>query len=85
MPISTLTSKGQITMPQAVRTALGLQAGDKVDFVQVEGGFKVVALKSDVHALKGRFSGRVTKPATIADMNEAVTAEASQRHIRRKS
>jgi AbrB family looped-hinge helix DNA binding protein len=33
MPTSTLTSKGQITLPQAVRTALGLEAGDKLDFV----------------------------------------------------
>lgn len=32
MATSTLTSNGQITIPQAVREALGLQAGDKVDF-----------------------------------------------------
>jgi antitoxin PrlF len=30
---ATLTSKGQITMPQEVRQALGLHTGDKVDFV----------------------------------------------------
>jgi AbrB family looped-hinge helix DNA binding protein len=33
MPIATLTSKGQLTMPQLVRETLGLEAGDKVDFV----------------------------------------------------
>lgn len=33
MPIATLTSKGQLTMPQLVREALGLEAGDNVDFV----------------------------------------------------
>jgi antitoxin PrlF len=38
MPTSTLTSKGQITLPLAVRKALSLDAGDQVDFVQAEGG-----------------------------------------------
>ncbi len=32
MPAATLTSKGQITLPLAVRAALGLHAGSKVDF-----------------------------------------------------
>lgn len=76
MPTSTITSKGQITVPLAVRHALGLQAGDKVDFVPIEGGFKVVALKSDVSALKGRFAGRVTRPVSIEEMQEAIQAEA---------
>jgi antitoxin PrlF len=44
MATSTLTSKGQITLPQVVRRTLGLEAGDKVDFVSdAAGGFKVVA------------------------------------------
>ena len=33
MPIATLTSRGQITLPTAVRAALGLEAGNQVDFV----------------------------------------------------
>jgi len=33
MPLSTLTSKGQITLPREVREALRLQTGDAVDFV----------------------------------------------------
>jgi AbrB family looped-hinge helix DNA binding protein len=84
VPVSTLTSKGQITMPQSVRTALGLQAGDKVDFVPVDGGFKLVALRSDVHALRGRFAGRVGRPVSIDAMNEAVVDEAARRAVRVK-
>lgn len=30
---STLTSKGQVTVPQEVRTRLGLKRGDRVEFV----------------------------------------------------
>ena len=38
MPAATLASKGQITIPQAVRVALGLHAGTWVDFVPVADG-----------------------------------------------
>jgi antitoxin PrlF len=78
MPTSTLTTKGQITMPQAVRSALGLHAGDKVDFVPLEeGGFKVVALRADVRALRGRFAGRARHPVSIDEMSRAIEAEGS--------
>ena len=77
MPAATLTSKGQITLPLAVRAALGLHAGSKVDFVPTKGGFKVVALDTQVASLKGRFAGRVSKPVTLAAMDEAIAAEAT--------
>lgn len=38
MATATLTSKGQITLPAEVRRELDLDAGDKVDFVPIEGG-----------------------------------------------
>jgi len=34
---STISSKGQVTVPQEIRTRLGLSAGDRIEFV-VEGG-----------------------------------------------
>ena len=82
MPIATLTSKGQITIPQAVRQTLRLQAGDKVDFVpdpDQAGGFKVVALRKDVKILRGRFAGRVKQPVSLREMSEAVRKEAAER------
>jgi len=79
MATSTLTTKGQITIPQSVRKALGLQAGDKVDFVQEEPGtYKVVALRKDVKALRGRFAGRVSRPVSIDQMAEAIASEATK-------
>jgi AbrB family looped-hinge helix DNA binding protein len=77
MPTSRLTSKGQITVPQAVRQALGLEAGDKVDFVQVEGGYKLVPLRKDVRALKGRFAGRIERPVSLEEMDEAIAEAAA--------
>ena len=84
MPTATLTSKGQITIPRAVRTALGLHAGTKVDFIPVANGFKLVPHRNEAASLKGRFAGRVTKPVSIAAMDQAIAAEAAERNIPRK-
>ena len=78
MSTSTVTTKGQITLPRDVRKALALGAGDKVDFVAVEGGFKLVPLRKDVCAVKGRFAGRVDRPVTIDEMEEAIAQSAAE-------
>jgi antitoxin PrlF len=78
MPTATLGSKGQITIPQAVRAALGLHPGTKVDFVPMADGFKLVPHRNEAASLKGRFAGRVAKPVSIAAMDEAIAAEAAQ-------
>ena len=79
MPTATLTSKGQITLPLAVRTALGLTAGQKIDFLPEGDSFRVVALRTDVSVLRGRFAGRVKKPVSIAQMDAAIAAGATGR------
>jgi antitoxin PrlF len=76
MPTATLTSKGQITLPLAVRVALGITAGQKMD-VYVEGdNFRVVAVRSDVSELRGRFAGRVKMLVSIAERDAAIAAGA---------
>ena len=47
-----LTSKGQITVPKAVRDALGLEVGDELVF-HVEGDRAVLARTPDFLALAG--------------------------------
>lgn len=47
-----VTSKGQITVPKAVRDALGIRAGDEVVF-RVEGRRAVLARTPDFLALAG--------------------------------
>ncbi len=78
MTTATMTSKGQITIPAMVRTALGVAAGDRVEFVQVEPGrFELVAATQSVTALKGL----VRKPAstvTIEAMNKAIVAHGAK-------
>ena len=82
MPAATLTSKGQVIIPLAVRTALGLHAGTRVDFVRVDDGFKLVPLRNDASSLRGRFAGRVSKPVSIEAMDQAIAAELTRRLAR---
>ena len=79
MPTSTVTSKGQITLPMDVRTALGAEAGDLIEFVPVDGGYKLVVVRQNVERLRGRFAGRVARPVSIQEMDEAIAAAAAIR------
>jgi antitoxin PrlF len=47
-----VTSKGQVTVPKAVREALGIDAGDEVIF-RVEGNRAVLARTQDFLSLAG--------------------------------
>jgi antitoxin PrlF len=53
-----LSSKGQVTVPQAVREALSLEEGDRLIF-RVEGDHAVIARTPDLLGL----AGSVTVPA----------------------
>jgi antitoxin PrlF len=78
MATATVTSKGQITIPSQVRNALGLEAGDRVEFVeQGKGQFAIVAATRSVQELKGRFQSRRGKPVTIEEMNAAIAKRAT--------
>jgi antitoxin PrlF len=78
MATATVTSKGQITIPSQVRNALGLEAGDRVEFVeQSKGQFAIVAATRSVRELKGLFRGKRSKPVSIEEMNAAIAKRAS--------
>ena len=72
MTPATLTSKGQITVPAAVREALGVDAGDRVEFVEIAPGrYEFIAATRSVTALKGMF-GKSRKAVSIEDINAAI-------------
>lgn len=78
MATATLTSKGQITIPATVRATLGVEAGDRVEFVQIEPGrFELVAATQSVTALKGLVRKPVA-PVTIAAMNDAIATRGAK-------
>ena len=78
MSAATLTSKGQITIPAIVRATLGIEAGDRVEFVQVEPGrFELVAATQSVTALKGLVR-KPASPVTIDAMNKAIATHGAK-------
>ena len=50
MEVSRVTSKGQITIPKAVRERLNIAEGDKIAFIEKDGN--IVITKSSVIALR---------------------------------
>ncbi|HUJ95643.1 MAG TPA: AbrB/MazE/SpoVT family DNA-binding domain-containing protein [Terriglobales bacterium] len=79
MSTATLTSKGQVTIPVKVRAALGVNAGDRIEFVeQGKGQFGIVAATRSVQELKGLFQGKRSKPVPIEEMNAAIARRASR-------
>ncbi len=72
MTAATLTSKGQITIPVDVRNELKVDAGDRVEFVQIAPGrYEFVAATHSVTELKGMF-GKPKKTVSIEAMNKAI-------------
>ena len=74
MTTATLSSKGQITIPAAVREALQVGTGDRVEFVEVAPGrYEFIAATRTVTELKGMF-GKARKRVSIDEMNATIAA-----------
>lgn len=80
MPSSTLTSKGQVTLPKEVRDHLHVAPGDRVDFLIDESG--IVTVRPARSRLAG-FGGMLHRPGrrvvTVEEMDEATAREQSRR------
>ena len=84
MATSTLTSKGQITVPKEIRDRLHLSTGDRVRFL-TDGEGRVVMVPATISIAELRGCLPAPKRAvTIAEMDEAIAAEASGEAPRRK-
>lgn len=73
---SAITSKGQATIPKAVRDHLGLRPGDRVKFFMHPDGSVVLLPKLPATALRGIVKPPA-RPVTIDDMNNAIAAGAA--------
>mgnify|MGYP003487701709 FL=1 len=80
MSSSTLTSKGQITIPKDVREVLHLEPGDRLDFIIQDDGrglFQPATVKAQ--ELKGILHRKGRRPVTLAEMHAAIARRASGR------
>ena len=77
MPTATMTSKGQVTVPQSIRRRLGIGPGDRLAFIARDDGVLEVRPETgDLLALAGSLKPRV-QGVTLTDMDEAIAQGAS--------
>ena len=74
---STITRKGQTTLPKAVRNALGLQAGDRVRYILSDGQVRLLPVRP-INRLYGvlQYEGGTV---TLEEMEQAIADGATER------
>ena len=81
---SAITTKGQATIPKAIREHLQLKPGDRVKFFVHPDGSVVLLPKLPASALRGIVKSRRRRPATLSEMDEAAAESAAGRAPRTK-
>jgi len=78
MPQSTVTNRGQTTVPKEIREYLGLESGDRIDYtVDAEGRVILTPSTISIVELDGTLSSRWRKEGvSIDDMQRAIEREA---------
>jgi AbrB family looped-hinge helix DNA binding protein len=85
MPNATLTTKGQVTIPKAVRDHLRLDTGDRVSFVIHDDGTVVVKpLTRHVGDLAGLLYRPGRRPASLKEMDEGIAERMRAKFGRRR-
>ena len=78
MPVSTITSKGQTTIPGEIRRHLKLKAGDRLEFVvETDGKVVLVPATVDVRELKGLLAP-APRRVLLEEMEAAIRKRAGQ-------
>ncbi len=81
MSVSKITSKGQITLPKAIREYLELEAGDKVEFrIDAEGRVIMTPKTIDIKDVFGMVDSDVS--VSIDEMNQAIAKKLKRKNKR---
>jgi len=75
---STVTSKGQTTIPGAIRKALHIEPGDRLEYL-VEGDHAIIRVHPGILALEGALASDRGKGLTFAQIREAAAKAARNR------
>lgn len=78
MQESTITVKGQTTLPRDVRAALGLTSGDRVRYVILDGEVRILKARS-VKELRGALARPDQRPVSLDEMEEVIGTAATER------
>lgn len=74
MQESTVTIKGQTTLPRDVRQALDLQPGDKLRYMILDGGEVRIVRSRPVAGLAGMLQRPGRAAVSLEDMDQAIAA-----------
>ncbi|MGH9465377.1 MAG: AbrB/MazE/SpoVT family DNA-binding domain-containing protein [Thermoanaerobaculia bacterium] len=83
MPSTTITSKGQVTIPKKVRETLGVHQGDRLVFdIWPDGRITVAAERPQpvTRLLRRLAAYQKDRPVSVDQMNAAVRRRAADRH-----
>lgn len=70
--LAVLSSKGQITIPVAIRNLLQLKTGDALDFVSTGNErVEIIPARTPVQALRGMIR-KPRKPVSLEEMESAI-------------
>ncbi len=73
MPTTTITSKGQVTIPKQVREALRVKPGDRLDFVIADDGRVLVRAGTlSARSLKGVLHRPRRRPVSLEAMEAVI-------------
>lgn len=78
MQESTITVKGQTTLPKDVRGALKLSPGDRIRYVLLDGGEVRILRVGSAGRLKGILADAGQSPVSLEEMDEAIAKGASE-------
>ncbi|MGB9196551.1 MAG: AbrB/MazE/SpoVT family DNA-binding domain-containing protein [Terriglobales bacterium] len=74
---STVTSKGQTTIPEKIRKALGIKPGARLEYA-LEGEQATIRVHPGIRSLKGALASNKGKGMTLDEIREAA-AESDRR------
>lgn len=86
MAVTTVTSKGQITLPKEVRDHLHIREGDRLDFrIEKDGSVRLAPVSGSVRDLYGCFRRTDIPVPSLEDLEETLmeSLAADDERIRR--
>ncbi len=78
---STVTSKGQTTIPERIRKALRIKPGDRLEY-EVEGDRATIRVHPGLRSLKGALASDRGKGMSFAEIREAAAETAREENKR---
>lgn len=74
MAKSTVTSKGQVTIPKEIRLIAMIHEGTQLDFhIQSDGKIIMIPIQNNIINLKGIIKSKRKTPVSLAEMKQAIS------------